>query len=402
MRFKYVAYDNSGEVTTGVVEADSPDRAEEILWQSDLTVGKLTRVGRKVTLEELLPTLFGVKRQDVVNLSRDLASLIGSGIPLLAALRMLRDQAGKASLKRVIGEVIAALETGSSFSQACSQHPAVFPPLFLRIVEIGEEIGSLELVLRQITIHYEKEMAMMASIRKALTYPIFVAVLAVAAIFVMVNFVVPAMTGLFTEFKAQLPLVTRLLVAGAGVLKAHGPQIIVGLVVAVVLLYVYLKTPAGNRRKDYFIVGLPVIGQISRKLNIGRVARTMVILQRAGVPLTETLKVLVPTTQNVAFREALVAVESEVRQGRLLSQAFGASPLFTPLLVQMTSVGEQTGRLETNLETLATYYEQEADRSIARLTELIEPVLILGAGGLVGFIAVSIITPMYGIIREIK
>lgn len=402
MRFKYVAYDSSGGVTTGVVEADSPDRAEEILWQSDLTVGKLTRVGRKVTLEELLPTLFGVKRQDMVNLSRDLASLIASGIPLLAALRMLRDQARKASLKRVIGEVIASLETGSSFSQACSQHPAVFPTLFLRIVEIGEEIGSLELVLRQITIHYEKEMAMMASIRKALTYPIFVAVLAVAAIFVMVNFVVPAMTGLFTEFKAQLPLVTRLLVAGAGVLKAQGPQIMVGLAVAVVLLYIYLRTPAGNRRKDYFIVGLPVIGQISRKLNIGRVARTMVILQRAGVPLTETLKVLVPTTQNVAFKEALASVESEVRQGRLLSEAFGSSSLFTPLLVQMTSVGEQTGRLETNLETLASYYEQEADRSIARLTELIEPVLILGTGGLVGFIAVSIITPMYGIIREIK
>lgn len=402
MQFKYVAYDSAGEITTGVVDADSPDTAEEILWQSELTVGKLTRVGRKVTLDEILPTIFGVKRQDVVNLSRDLASLIASGIPLLAALRMLRDQAGKASLKRVIGEVTASLETGSSFSQACGRHPAVFPPLFLRVVEIGEEIGSLELVLRQITVHYEKEMAMMNSIRRALTYPIFVAALAVAAIFIMVNFVVPAMTGLFNEFKAQLPLVTRLLVAGAGVLKAHGPQIMVGLVVAVVLLYVYLRTPAGNRRKDYFIIGLPVIGEISRKLNIGRTARTMVILQRAGVPLTETLKVLVPTTQNVAFREALAAVENDVRQGRLLSQAFAASPLFTPLLVQMASVGEQTGRLETNLETLANYYEQEADRSIARLTELIEPILILGAGGLVGFIAVSIITPMYGIIREIK
>ena len=402
MRYKYVAYNSTGEETAGVIEADSQERAEELLWQSNLTISRISKIATAVSLDEILPTIFGVKRQDLVTFSRDMASLIGSGIPLLQALRMLRDQTGKASLRRILVEILTSLESGNSFSQSCAKHPAVFPPLFLRLIEIGEEIGSLELVFRQITNHYEKELLLGARIRGALTYPIMVILLAISAILIMVNFVVPAMMGLFTEFKAQLPLVTRILIAVAGILKTYGPQVSVGIALVSVLTYVYLKTPTGKRRKDYFFMGMPVVGQIVRKLNIGRIARTMVIMQRAGVPLTEILKVLVQTTQNIAFKEALTEVEKAVRQGKLLSQAFGSQPLFTPLLVQMISVGEQTGRLETNMETLANYYEQETDRAINRATELIEPVMILGAGGLVGFIAVSIITPMYGIINQIE
>lgn len=402
MRFKYLAYNSAGEETTGIVEADSQESAEETLWKSNLTISRISKEASSFALDEILPTIFGVKRQDLVTFSRDMASLIGSGIPLLQALRMLREQAGKASLKRVLGEILNSLEAGNSFSQACAKYTAIFPPLYLRLIEIGEEIGSLELVFRQITSHYEKELALQARIRGALTYPIMVMLLAVSSILVMVNFVVPAMMGLFTEFKAQLPLVTRILIVVAGVLKTYGPQVTFGIILVAVLTYLYLKTPTGNRRKDYLIMRIPVIGTILRKLNIGRIARTMVIMQRAGVPLTEILKVLVQTTQNIAFKEGLITVEKEIRQGRLLSQAFASHPLFTPLLVQMISVGEQTGRLETNMETLANYYEQETDRAINRATELIEPILILSAGGLVGFIAVSIITPMYGIINQIQ
>ena len=402
MRFKYVAYNSAGVEATGVVEAESQDRAEEILWQSNLTVSRMSKESPALTMDELLPTIFGVKRQDLVTFSRDMASLIGSGIPLLQALRMLREQAGKASLKRLLGEILASLEAGNSFSQSCAKHTNVFPQLYLRLVEIGEEIGSLELVFRQITSHYEKDLALRARIRGALTYPVMVLVLAISSILVMVNFVIPAMMGLFNEFKAQLPLTTRILIVVAGVLKTYGPQVSLGIGLVVVLTFLYLRTPTGIRRKDYFFIEMPVIGLIIRKMNIGQIARTMVLMQRAGVPLTEILKVLVQTTQNIAFKEGLTAVENAVRQGRLLSQAFASHPLFTPLLVQMIAVGEQTGRLETNMETLANYYEQETDRSINRATELIEPVMILGAGGLVGFIAISVITPMYGIIHQIQ
>ena len=402
MRFKYVAYNSTGEETTGIVEADSQQRAEETLWRSNLTISRISKVASSLALDEILPTIFGVKRQDLVTFSRDMASLLVSGIPLLQALRMLREQAEKASLKRVLGDILNSLEAGNSFSQACAKHPAIFPPLYLRLVEIGEEIGSLELVFRQITSHYEKELALQARIRSALTYPIMVIVLAVASLLIMVNFVLPAMMGLFTEFKAELPLITRILMAVAEALKTYGPQVTFSVILVAVLTYLYLKTPTGNRRKDYLVMQIPVIGAIIRKLNIGRIARTMVIMQRAGVTLTEILKILVQTTQNVAFKEALITVDTEIRQGRLLSQAFASHPLFTPLLVQMISVGEQTGRLETNMETLANYYEQEADRAINRATELIEPVMIVGAGGLVGFIAISIITPMYGIINQIQ
>lgn len=402
MRFNYLAQNASGQVVKGAIEADSEVRAEELLWESKFTILSLGRSFRLPAAEELLPTLLGVKRQDLIAFSRDLASLIEAGIPLLAALRMLSRQALKRSLRNVLLRIIDDLETGQSFSQACARHPKVFPPLYLRLIQIGEEIGNLGLMLRQLTGHLEKEVAMVNKITRSLAYPGFVLLIGLVAVFILIAVVLPSMSGLLKEFGAKLPLATRILIAVTDFIRENVLYVAAPLAVLAVAGWRYVATPKGRRWWDGMLLRIPLIRDVTLKGAVAKMARTLQVLLDGGVSLTDALDLLIQTTENMALKEALLGVREKVHVGQSLSRAMRSSPLFPSMLCEMLTVGEETGTLTGNLNLLATFYESDMDRSVAQLTGMLGPGLVVLVGGMVGFIAVSVISPMYSIIQYVK
>lgn len=408
MRYKYVAYGTGGDVVTGTLEADSEQRAEELLWKSNMTIVSLKQKRAYPAVREILPSLFGVKREDVINFSRDLSTLLGSGIGILPALVMLYERTTKTSMKKLVKELLVSVETGSSYSEACARHPTVFSPFYIRLTRVGEEIGNLELMLRQITVQMSKEAAIMSKVRGALAYPAFVLVVAVVAVIILMAFVVPAISGLFAEVGGgELPILTRIMVGIADFLKASPLAMpnVMWLIVALVLLsgggLWYSKTPPGKRLKDTAVLRIPIIKDVNIRGTMSRMARNLATLLAGGITLTEALDLVVQTTDNVTYRDALSKVRSDVHSGQMLSRAMMNYKIFPPLLTQVVAVGEQSGRLETNLEVVADFYETETDKAVSRATGMLAPILVVFVGGIVALIAMSMIQPIYGLAGQI-
>lgn len=402
MRFSYQAQDSNGQLVNGVVEADSEVAAEELLWGANLTILSLRRNFRLPTLEEAIPTLFGVKRQDLAGFSRDLASLIEAGIPLLSALKMLSRQTMKRGMRRVILQIVEDLEKGQMLSQACALHPKVFPPLYVRLVQIGEEIGDLGRMLRQLTSHLEKEVALVSKVSRSLAYPVFVLFIGLVAVVILISVVLPAMSGLLHEFGARLPLATRILITVTDFIRGNVLYIVLSVAVLAIAGWRYVATSRGRRWWDGMLLRTPGIRDISLKGALSRMASTMHVLLEAGVSLTDTVDIMIQTTQNRALKDVLAGVREKVHAGQSLSQAMSSSPLFPSMMYEMIGVGEGTGTLTNSLNLLSAFYETDMDRSVAQLTGMLGPALVLLVGGLVGFIAVSVISPMYSVIQQIK
>ncbi|MBE0415113.1 MAG: type II secretion system F family protein [Dehalococcoidia bacterium] len=402
MQYQYVAYRAGGAVVTGTLEADSEQRAEELLWQSDMTVLSLKKKKTYPSVRQIFPTIFGVKRDDVINFSRDLSTLLGSGIGILPAITMLYERTSKASMKKLVRDLLVSVETGSSYSEACAKHPAVFSPFYIRLARVCEEIGNLEQMLRQITVQMSKEAAIMSKVRGAMAYPAFVLVIAILAVVVLMTFVVPAIEGLFVEVGGgQLPIVTRIIVAVGDFFSANIIWIIVGVIVVIGGVMWYLKTPHGKRTKDSLVLKIPMIKDVIIRGTMSRMARNLATLIGGGITLREALDLVIETTDNHTFKEALSNVRSDVHSGQLFSKAMMDYPIFPPMLTQVVAVGEQSGRLEANLETVADFYESETDKAISRATGMLAPALVIVVGGIVALIAISMISPIYNLAGQI-
>lgn len=401
MWFKYIAVKAGGEVVTGTVEATTEQRAEELLWQSELTILSLKKTRSIPSVRELLPTFFGVKRDDVVNFSRDLSTLLGAGIAIIPSLVMLYERTTKPSMKKLIRDIWVSVETGSSFSDACAKHPTVFSPFYLRLTKVGEEIGNLEQMLEQIGVQMTKEAAVMAKVKSALTYPAFVLAVATVAVVALVTFVVPAMSGLFEQFGGELPILTRIIVAISDFFRGNILYLAFGFIVVIGVSVWFFGTPTGKRIRSTMALKIPIIKDVNIKGTMSRLARNLSILLGGGITLTEALELVIQTTDNVIFKEAFTKVRADVHDGLLLSQAMRNQAIFPPMLTQVVGVGEHTGRLEPNLETVADFYEKETDKAVASATGMLTPVMTIVVGGIVALIAISMYTPIYGLAGQI-
>ena len=402
MLYEYVGYKTGGEMVKGTVEAESSDKAEESLWKSEVTIISLKKKKVRPSMQEMLPSLYAVKRQDVINFTRDLQTLLAAGIGIYPSLTMLYERSSKLSVKNLVRDVLLSVESGSSFSDACAKHPKVFSPFYLRMTRVGEEIGNLEQMLSQITVQMQKEAEIRKKVKGALTYPTIVLFIAVGAIAALITFVVPAMKGLFEQMGGELPFLTKVMVGLSDFVTAN----ILYMFIAVVLLIGgaiwYFRTPRGKRTKDTIMLSIPLIKDVQIKGNIARTARNLSILLSGGVPITESLDLVIQTSDNVHFKEAFRSVRSEVGEGLLLSQALANHALFPKLFGQVIGVGELTGRLEPNLESVADFYEMETDNSVSRATSMLTPILTVGVGGLVAVIALSMYQPIYGIAGQLQ
>jgi len=338
----------------------------------------------------------------VVTFARDMATLLSSGIAIIPALHMLYGRTEKTGMKKVVRDLIAAIETGSPFSDACARHPKVFSPFFLRMTRVGEEIGNLEQMLREITIHMEKEAAVASKVKGAMIYPTFVIAIAFVASGVVFGFVMPAMSGLFDAYGGDLPIFTRMLLGFSDFVRSTMVYGMLGLVCLVGIGWWYFKTPQGKRKKDAIFWHIPMLGKIIIMGTMSKLARSIAVLIRGGITLTEALQLVIQTTDHIAMKEALVKVHADVHAGQSMSQALLQQPVFPPLFSQVVGVGEQSGRLEANLETMADFYETETDRAVSRATSMLGPALVIGVGVAVGFIALSVITPIYDLMGQIE
>jgi type IV pilus assembly protein PilC len=314
---------------------------------------------------------------------------------------MLQRQAPGA-LGRVLRNVAQAIRDGSSFSDALREHPDAFPPIFARMVAVGERTGNLDVVLRQLASHIDKEQAIIKRVRGAMAYPAFVMLLAVGVVIIVITMALPPLISLFDEFNASLPLPTRILLAVSGFATAYLLHMTAALALAVGAGILYARRPAGRRQIDHALLRMPLIGPITVLTNAARFCGTTSILLRAGIPVAEVMDLAIHTTENRTVRAGLREVREEMLRGEGLSKPLANSKLFPPMLVQMVEVGEETGTLDNNLETMADFYTREVDSRIGMLTGMIQPAMTLGVGLIVAFVAISIIMPMYDIMQSVR
>ncbi len=402
MPIEYVAYDKDSNRVTGILEVESQERAQEALLASNLVVLSLKKRGRRRTLAELIPTLFGIKVQDIIVFSRELASLLESGIALAPALRVLYEEQEKPALKQAIRSLMRDVETGKSFSQACAGLPSVFPPFYTRLIQVAEETGELRKILLEIVVYLEKQRALVGKITKALTYPAIVLVVGFVGALILVTFTLPSITKLIGEFGGKMPLTTQLLMDIGNVGAVYGTRIMGAVALLSLVGWLYFRTPSGKKRRDRIFLGIPVIGKIIHRSQMARLCASMTMLLSGGISSAEAIRITMEATENSVFRESISKVYREVLTGSRLEAAVSKQRVFPRLFSQTIGIGENTGSLRTNLQGLGTFYEQEADRAAGRATDMIEPTIIIIIGGLVGFVGVAIMQAIYGIIPQIK
>jgi len=402
MAYQYVAYTLDKRVTKGTIDAASERLAEEALYRAGYhRILSLKEVRPGLSLEKLLPTLFGVKTQDVIDFSRQLATLIESGVSILTALQLLEGQASRAVFRKVIGGLVDGLRGGSSFSLALSKYPQVFSYTYCSVIKASEQAGNLEVGLRQVADYMEKRMAMVKKITRAAAYPVLVLVIAIAVFALLITVVLPPLVGLFGMLGAELPLTTRALIATATFFIDYKLYLLVGVVALVVLIVFYSRLPTGRIHMDRLMLKMPVIGSINVQRNMCQFCETISMLLKAGLPLPQIMDIVMRAMRNRVVRRALMDIREKLVQGQGLSQPMAEIDLFPRLLVEMVVVGEKTGNLDSTLATLAKYYEQRVDQRLDTLVAMIEPALTLAIGLLVGFIALSMITPLYSILGSV-
>lgn len=402
MAYEYVAYNEAGDRVAGTLEVESPERAQEVLWASNLIILRLRKHRKRPTLAQLMPTFFGVKPLDIITFTRELASLLEAGIALLPSLRVLHEQVEKTALKDAIRSVMQDVETGNSFSQACAKQPSVFPPFYTRLLQVAEQTGELRKILLEIVAYMERQRVAVAKVMKALTYPAIVLAVGIVAAFILITFTVPSLTGLLAEYGAKIPLATQVLVAVGKIGERYGMRILAALVILSLLGWQYRRTPAGKKRWDSTILKLPVIGKIIRQSQMARLCSSLTTLLSAGIPTAEAIYLSIEATENSVFREGLSQVYQEVLTGSRLEPAILRQSIFPRLFAQTVGIGEETGALKVNLDGLTTFYEQETDRAIARATDMIEPTIIIVIGLVVGYIGIAVISTIYSILPQIR
>jgi type IV pilus assembly protein PilC len=402
MPYRYLAYTADGQETRGTLDVDSEQAAERILWERQLTIANLERARTRMNLASVFPTVLGPRPQDVVLFTRQLATLTESGVALPSALRLLAGQVTNKEFGRVIGEIEEDIHQGTSLNEGMAKHPLVFPPLYCRMISVGERSGNLGMVLRQLATYIEKSQATLSKVRGAMAYPAFVLALAVVVVLILINFTMPPMIGLFQEFGAELPLPTRILLALTEFTSKYGMFVFAGFVALVLLAFVSVRQPAGRRLLDRIMLRLPLIGRVNIQGMVARLARTMSALLQAGLPLPEVIGMTEETLGNVIVREALENVRQETLLGHGLSDPIAQAGYFPKMLSFMVRVGEETGTLDSHLATVADFYDEEVDRALKQMTAMLEPAMTIVVGVIVGFVAISVILPMYDLLGAIK
>ncbi len=399
MAYQYVAYTPQGDQIQGRIEAESEHEAEELLWKQKYTVISLKAVQESAGMQ-----LFSsrIKTRDLIVFSRQLATLIESGVSIVRGLELLRDQITSKVFRQILDEIIMDVQQGRFFSEAVARHEKAFPTMYARLLEIGERAGNLVMVLRQVATYMEKEETLIRRIRGASSYPAFVLCMAFGVVFLMLTVALPPLMQLFTSFGAELPLPTRILIGLTEFTSTYTLQIVLVAVIVIAGGVLFVRSKGGKQVFDRLMVKVPLVGRVIVQGAVARLCRSTSTLLQAGISLPEILEMSIRAQSNTLIRAALEQVHSELLQGHGLADPLARQPVFPSMLVQMVRVGEETGSLDSNMDTLAVFYEDEVDRTVDALSSAVEPALTIFIGLIVAFVAVAVIYPMYSLMGAIS
>lgn len=403
--FNYKGRTASGELTEGAVEATDAATAARILQGRNVTpLNIFEATGSSAGGKEQNIGLFTpkVSLDDLVIFARQMYSLSRSGIPILRAVNGLAETTNSPRMALALRDVADQLERGRAFSTALNRHPQIFSQLFVSVVHVGENTGKLDDAFLQLSDYLVREQETRKQIKAATRYPIFVIIALVIALVVMNLLVIPIFAGMFERFNAELPLMTRVLLATSDFFITKWHYMLIVLVAMVFFIRRYLRTEQGGYRWDKLKVRLPVVGTIFERTLLGRFARSFSMMISSGVPLTAALNLVADAVSNRYMADKILTMRRNIEKGESLSRVAQSSGLFTPLVLQMINVGEETGRVDELLAEVAEYYEREVDYDLKSLTSKIEPILIGIVAGMVLVLALGIFTPMWDMMGAYK
>jgi type IV pilus assembly protein PilC len=396
LRFVYKAKSHEGLMREGKIEARDMTTAVGILRERGLVVVSIHPLNELVGLASLLKAFQKVKFEDTVAFTRQLATMIASGLSLTETLSVLEVQSNP-GMGRVVGEILRDVQGGASMAEALEKHDTVFSKVYISLVKAGEAAGAMDEVLKRLADNMEKQQDFRNKTKGAMVYPVIVLTAMLGVATVMMIFVIPKMSAMYEDFGAELPLTTKLLIAMSNFTSNYW-YIVILMVIAFVIGFNYWKnTPHGRSQYDTMMLKAPVFGKLKAQLMLAEMTRTISLLSSAGITLIETLEIVGEGMNNWVYHEAIMSSIRNIKKGVPFSVSIARQGLFPPLLANMTAVGEETGKLDEVMMKVSGYFEMEAETSIKNLTTAMEPLIMIVLGVGVGFLVLSIVMPIYNL-----
>ncbi|GLX77868.1 MSHA biogenesis protein MshG [Thalassotalea insulae] len=408
--FDYIGRNSRGEQVKGAIDAASSTAVAEQLSRQQIipiSIEPSKRSSRssgdlaQLDIGDLLG-FSSISLDDLIVFCRQMYALVRSGVPILRAIHGMAESSNSPKLKVALREVATQLEGGYALSSALNQHPKLFSPLFVSLVHVGENTGQLDGAFLKLASYFEREQDTRKRVKTALRYPSFVLAAIAIAMVVLNIFVIPTFANMFAKLGADLPWATKALIASSNFFLDYWPQMLVALVIGFFGTRAYLKTPAGLYKWDRFKTKLPIVGSIIERSILARFSHSFSIILKAGLPMTSGLTLVSDAVDNTFMSKKIIAMRTSIESGESLLRSAATSTLFTPLVLQMIAVGEETGRVDELLQEVGDYYEREVDYELATLTARIEPILIAIVAAMVLILALGIFTPMWDMMSAFK
>ncbi|WP_206485145.1 type II secretion system F family protein [Thalassotalea sp. G2M2-11] len=407
--FDYTGRDSRGQQVKGLIEAATTSAvAEQLSRQQIIPIsikpaksGKAAGASAPIDIGDLLG-FDAISLDDLIVFCRQMYALVRSGVPILRAINGMSESSNSPKLKTALAEVATQLEGGYTLSSALNQHPHLFAPLFISLIHVGENTGQLDGAFLKLASYFEREQETRKRVKTALRYPSFVLAAIAIAMVILNIFVIPTFANMFAKLGADLPWATQVLIASSNFFLDFWPYMLVVLVFLFFGTRAYVRTAKGRYKWDRFKTKLPIVGSIIERSILARFSHSFAIVLKAGVPMTSGLTLVADAVDNSFMSKKIIAMRSAIESGESLLRSAVASTLFTPLVLQMVSVGEETGRVDELLEEVGDYYEREVDYELGTLTARIEPILIAIVAGMVLILALGIFTPMWDMMSAFK
>ncbi len=398
--FLYEARSRTGEVKKGVMDADTAEAVQSRLKAQNLTPVKVRKKPKEIYINIGSP----VSDKELVIFTRQFATMIDAGLPLVQCLDILAAQGDNKQFNKILKDVKGYVEQGGTFSEALRRHPKVFDALYVNLVAAGELGGILDTILGRLAVYIEKRVKLVRQVKSALIYPSVIAVVALTVLIVLLTFVIPSFESMFQDFggESSLPAMTQFVINLSDAFVGNIVWIVLFAVVSVTTIIVTYRMPRGKEFWHRAILTVPVLGPVMRKIAVARFTRTLGTLLASGVPILDAMAIVAKSSGNVVVEKAVNTTAERIREGRTMAEPLMETKVFPSMVVQMIGVGEQTGALDQMLNKIADFYEEEVDVAVAALTALLEPIMLVVMGGMVGFMMIAMYLPIFDIAGNIQ
>jgi type IV pilus assembly protein PilC len=398
--FVWEARGKTGELRKGVMEAETENTVQTRLRQQQLNPTRVKKKAREIRIN----IGSGVSQKDLVTFTRLFATMIDAGLPIVQCLEILQNQTDNKRFALILRDVKASVEQGATFSDSLRKHPKVFDALYTNLVQAGEVGGILDTILNRLAVYIEKAVKLRRQLRGAMVYPSAVLVIFSGVLTILLAYVIPSFKTMFKDFgsKDELPALTELVMAISEGFISHLPIVLVVVISLVIFSGWAYRRAWGKKFAHKMLLRMPIVGPVLRKIAVARFTRTLGTLLSSGVPILDALDIVARTAGNVVIEEAILYARLKISEGKNMAGPLTETNVFPPMVVQMVGVGEQTGALDTMLNKIADFYEDEVDVAVAALTSLIEPVMMVGIGGTVGVVLIAMYLPIFSIAGKIK